>query len=259
MARTEIRQRKTGTVPKAGQGAARGGRSAGAGGPVRPPRAPLSRERVVDAAMELVESHGLAGLSTRRLGAALGCEAMSVYHHFPSMRSVHDAMVERAIAGVAEPPLDDDPVERLRFLGYEYRRMAHRHPRLLPLIALHRLNMPAGVAFIERVLRHFHAALPDDRLAAQAFRMFGYYVIGAALDETSGYAEGPSAANPVGDDYIAGACPRLAAAAPYFKRPYFDSTFELGFEVLLHGIAELRDTLVASPRPPPKPTVRPKA
>jgi hypothetical protein len=44
---------------------------------------------------------------------------------------------------------------------------------LFPLLALHRLNMPAGVAFIERMLRHFHDALPDDKLAAQAFRLFG--------------------------------------------------------------------------------------
>ena len=102
------------------------------------------------------------------------------------------------------------------------------YPRLFPLAALHRLNMPAGVAFIERMLRHFRAALPDDRLAAQAFRIFGYYVIGAALDETAGYAAGPSAAEPVSDDFIARECPRLAAAAPYFKRPYFESTFELG-------------------------------
>ncbi len=119
--------------------------------------------------------------------------------------------------------------------------------------------MPAGVAFIERMLRHFHDALPDDKLAAQAFRLFGYYVIGAALDETSGYAEGPSAAEPVGDDYIAAQCPRLAAAAPYFKRPYFDSTFELGFELILAGIAESREALLARARAAPKPVVRPKS
>ena len=111
--------------------------------------------------------------------------------------------------------------------------MAHRYPRLFPLAALHRLNMPAGVAFIERMLRHFHAALPDDRLAAQSFRIFGYYVIGAALDETAGYAAGPSAAEPVTDEFIARECPHLAASAPYFKRPYFESTFELGFEMML--------------------------
>jgi hypothetical protein len=167
-------------------------------------------------------------------------------------------MVEHAIAGVSEPPADLDPIARLRFIGREYRAMAHRHPRLFHLIALHRLNMPAGVAFIERMLRHFHAAIPDDRLAAQAFRIFGYYVIGAALDETSGYAAGPSAARPVANPRIAREFPRLAAAAPFFKQPYFESTFELGFEIMLQGIADLRARLLAEPRGAPKPVVHPK-
>jgi AcrR family transcriptional regulator len=220
-------------------------------------RIPLSREGIVATAIELVAEHGLPGLSARRLGRALGCEAMSVYHHFPSKRHLQDAMVEHAIAGIPEPAADLDPIARLRFLGREYRVMAYRYPRLLPLIALHRLNMPAGVAFIERMLRHFHAAVPDDRLAAQAFRIFGYYVIGAALDETSGYAAGPSAAAPATDEYIARECPRLAAAAPFFKRPYFESTFELGFELMLQGIAELRTVALAGGGAP-KPVVRPK-
>ncbi len=266
-------RKRADTVQRSGAAAAGGTRPAGPaasrraggarikGGADGPPglRVPLSRERIVDAALELVEDHGLPGLTARRLGTALGCEAMSVYHHFPSQRHLHDALVEHAIAGIGEPPADLDPIDRLRFLGGEYRAMAHRYPRLFPLVALHRLNMPAGVAFIERMLRHFHAAVPEDRLAAQAFRIFGYYVLGAALDETSGYAEGPSAAVPVGDDFIAGECPLLAAAAPFFKRAHFDSTFALGFEIMLKGIAELRATLPAIARRSPKPVVRPKA
>ncbi len=222
-------------------------------------RVALSRERILDAAMNLVERDGLPGLTTRRLGTALGCEAMSVYHHFRSKRHLLDAMVERAIGGISEPAADLDPIDRLRFIGWEYRAMAHRHPRLFPLIAVHRLNMPAGVAFIERMLRHFHAVLPDDRLAAQAFRVFGYFVLGAALDETAGYAEGPSAAEPVADDFVVSECPLLAAAAPFFKRPHFESTFALGFEFMLQGIADLRATLPTGMRPTPKPVVRPKA
>jgi len=222
-------------------------------------RVPLSRERIVATAMALVEEHGLAALTFRRLGEALGCEAMSVYHYFPSKRHLLDALVEETLAGIGEAPADLEPVDRLRFLGWEYRSMAHRHPKLFPLAALHRLNMPAGVAFIERMLRHFRAVLPDDRLAAQAFRIFGYYVIGAALDETAGYAAGPSAAEPVSDDFIARECPRLVAAAPYFKRPYFESTFELGLEMMLSGIAQLRATMLADAPRAPKPVVRPKA
>jgi AcrR family transcriptional regulator len=220
-------------------------------------RVPLSRERIVDAAMALVEQRGLDGFTTRGLGIALGCEAMSIYHHFPSKHHLQDAMVERAIGGIADPPGGSDPIDSLRFLGREYRAMARRHPRLFPLVALHRLNMPEGIRFIERMLRHFRAALPDDRIAAQAFRAFGYYVVGAALDETSGYAEGPSSITPVADADIASVAPLLAAAAPYFKRPHFDSTFDLGFEILLRGLAEQRASLLANARAP-KPVVRPK-
>ena len=48
------------------------------------PREPLTRERIVEAALAVVEAEGLAAFSTRKLGERLGCEAMSIYHHFPS-------------------------------------------------------------------------------------------------------------------------------------------------------------------------------
>lgn len=221
-------------------------------------RVPLSRERIVEAAMALVERRGLGGFTTRGLGAALGCEAMSLYHHFPSKQHLQDAMVERVIGDIADPPGGLDPIDALRFLGREIRAMAHRHPRLFPLVALHRVDMPAGIAFIERMLSHFHAALPDDRMAVQAFRVFGYYVVGAALDETSGYTEGLWSAAPVADEYMVREAPRLAAAAPYFKRSYIDSTFDSGFEIMLSGFADQRARLLACQRQP-KPVVRPKA
>ena len=247
---------KTGSTRRTAAAGGRGPAGVRAGAQ---PRASLSRERIVAAALALVEQQGLPAFTIRRLGEALGCEAMSVYHYFPSKRHLLDALVEEVIAGVGEPPADLDPIARLRFLGWEYRAMAHRHPRFFPHVAVHRLNMPAGVAFIERILGHFRAALPDDRLAAQGFRIFGYYVIGAALDETAGYAAGPSAAEPVSDEFIDRECPLLATSAPHFKRPWFESTFELGFEMLLNDIAELRAKIFANPSRAPKPVVRPKA
>ena len=58
---------------------------------------------------------------------------------------------------------------------------------------------------------------------------------------------------------IARDCPHLAASAPFFKRPHFESTFELGFEMMLRGIALLRATMPANGARTPKPVVRPKA
>lgn len=198
--------------------------------------AALTPKGIVDAALALVSEAGVAGLSTRKLGERLGCEAMSIYHHFPSKQHLLDAMVDHAIGTMAMPPEDLPPLERLRQAMHAYRAMAHRHAALFPYVAVHRLNTPTGVRFIESILGLVHAVVPDAGLAARHFRTLGYYLVGAALDETAGYAKGPSAAAPVDGAFIARECPRLAAAAPYFQRDQWDATFELGAQALLAAL-----------------------
>jgi len=196
-------------------------------------RAPLTRERIVQAALELVQRDGLAALSTRRLGTRLRCEAMSIYHHFPSKAHLLDAMVDHALASIEAPPPALSPLERLRFICHAHRAMAHRFPALYPLVAVHRLNTPTGVRYIDSVLAAIRAVEPDPERAARQFRAVGYYLTGASLDETSGYAKGPSAAEPVSDAYIAEHCPSLVAAAPYFQRAHWDATFDLGLQAIM--------------------------
>jgi AcrR family transcriptional regulator len=209
-----------------------------------PPRARsaagLTRERIVEAALALIAQDGLDAFSTRKLGERLGCEAMSIYHHFPSKQHLLDALVEHAIGTVAIPAPGPDPQARVRQALHEYRDMARRFPRLFPLVALHRLNTPAGVAFIESIVRLIRAVQPDTELAARHFRAMGYYLIGAGLEETAGYARGPSAAEPVSDDYVAQHCPNLIACAPHFQERHWDAIFELGVEMLLRGLQEPR-------------------
>src|SRR5205814_1947175 len=67
------------------------------------PRTPLSRERIVEAALALIHDEGLGAFSTRKLGSRLHVEAMSIYHHFPSKQHLLDALVEHAIAAVDVP------------------------------------------------------------------------------------------------------------------------------------------------------------
>lgn len=222
--------------------------------PLRPnagaPRAPrraveLSPQRIVQAALSLVADDGLATLSTRKLAARLGCEAMSIYHHFPNKHHLLDAMVDHAIASIAVPAAGAAPLERLRLMLRSYREMANRFPALYPLIAVHRLNTPAGVRTIESMLALIVGVLPDAELSARHFRAVGYYITGAALDETAGYARGPSAAVPVSDAYVAEHCPHLAASAAYFQPQHWSATYELGLEALLARIEADAATLAA--------------
>ncbi|WP_374565879.1 TetR/AcrR family transcriptional regulator [Ideonella sp.] len=212
--------------------------------PAHPPRSPAPRRprptltpaSILQAALDLVAEDGLAAFSTRRLGQRLGCEAMSIYHHYPSKHHLLDAMVDHAVGSMAWPAADLPPRDRLRQAMYAYREMAHRWPALFPLVAVHRLNTPTGVRFIETVLSLVQAVVPDAELAARHFRTLGYFLVGAALDETSGYARGPSAAEPVDGAYIARECPRLASSAPYFQSSQWDATFELGAQALLDAM-----------------------
>jgi AcrR family transcriptional regulator len=208
----------------------------------------LSRERIVQAALALIERAGLAGFSTRKLGRALGCEAMSIYHFFPSKQHLLDALVEHAIGSMAVPDPGLPALERVRRACEEYRAMAHRYPKLFPLVAVHRLNTPAGVRFIERLLGMFRDATGDDETAARCFRAVGYYLIGAGLEETAGYAMGPSAAEPVSDEFLAKECPLLVRSARYFQRSEWDETFMLGLQALAVGLAPCRPS--ASSRSP---------
>lgn len=200
----------------------------------------LSRDLILAEAQALTAADGLAALSTRRLAERLGVEAMSIYHHFPSKHHLLDAMVDAAIGSVEVAPAHLPPIERLRWASHAYRAMARRHAALYPLVAVHRLNTPTGVRFIESILALVQAVVPDVERAARHFRVLGYYLMGAALDETAGYAKGPSAAEPVDDAFIARECPRLAASARWFQRSQWDATFELGLEAILVAIGRDR-------------------
>lgn len=158
---------------------------------------------------------------------------MSIYHHFPSKQHLLDALVEHALASVVVPEPGPDLEARVRESLDSYRAMVRRWPALFPRIAVHRLNMPAGVRYIESILRLIHAQTGDDELAARHFRVMGYYLAGAGLEETTGYARGPSAAEPVDDACIARKCPRLMAAARYFQPEHWDATWQLRIDALL--------------------------
>jgi AcrR family transcriptional regulator len=231
--------------------------------PQAKPAPGLSPARIVDAALALVEADGLAGLSTRKLGQRLGCEAMSIYHHFPSKQHLLDALVDRALASAEAPAAALPPLERLRGSMHAYRAMAHRHAALYPLLAVHRLNTPTGVRYIESMLGLVRGVVPDPELAARHFRVIGYFLMGTGLDETSGYAKGPSAAEPVDGAFIARECPLLAESARWFQRSQWDRTFAIGIDALLAAL--VRDAaagrtgcLESSPWPPSKAATTPK-
>lgn len=201
-------------------------------------REPLSRERIEKAALVLIEKHGLQAFSTRKLAAALRCEAMSIYHHFPSKAHLMDALLDRVLGEIEMPPEDLPWQTRMRQSLYSFRAMALKHPEFFQFVALHRTNTRGGLRFLERILQIFEDGGFDAEAMARLFRAVGYYLTGATLDETAGYAKGPSAAEPVPAAEAARDFPLVTRVGPYFQPKEREATFALGLDIMLAGVDE---------------------
>jgi AcrR family transcriptional regulator len=193
----------------------------------------LTPERIAAAALALADEHGLEGFSFRTLAKNLGCQAMSVYHYYPSKAHLLDAMVDSCLGELVFAADTQDWQERLRQAASTYRAMALRHPGFFPFIGVYRMNSRAGLAVLDQILKIFEATGLDVEKRARHFRAFGYYIVGACLDETIGYAKGPSAAEPVPDNIVARDFPSIISVEPFFGADHHTRTFEHGLEAIL--------------------------
>src|SRR3954454_4119932 len=110
-----------------------------------PPRQPLTRERIIDTALHIVDGQGLGRLTMRRLGDALQVEAMAIYHHLPrGKEELLDGLVAHVAAlpaawprpangGDARPSAGDWRTH-LRSWGAAYRARLLDHAGVLPLL-----------------------------------------------------------------------------------------------------------------------------
>jgi AcrR family transcriptional regulator len=199
-------------------------------------REPLSPDRIVEKALELIEREGLSGFSFRKLASDLQCEAMSIYYHYPSKAHLFDAMTAHCLQKVAWLGRDVPWRHALRHSLAEFRRIAHENPAFFQFMALYRMNSHAGLSLLETILGIFHRAGFTPEQTARYFRLLSYYVVGAALDETGGYAKGPSAAEPVPGEIVVRDFPTVASVGPFFAPSGFDQTFFTGLDLLLDGI-----------------------
>ena len=205
-------------------------------------REPLSRERIELAALELIDKEGLEAFSIRRLGLALGYEAMSIYHYFPSKAHIMDALIDQVIEEFFPfPPADLPWEERLRRVAYQWRDLLSKRPSLFVFTATHRLNTRKGLRWINETLKLCAAAGLTHEHTVRMFRTFGYYLNGAILDETAGYARGPSTIEPVPAEEMARDFPEVVAAGPYFRSSEWEATLEFGIDLLIDGYARLAE------------------
>lgn len=112
----------------------------------------LTRERIVHAAMTLVDKEGEAGLSMRRLGSALGVEAMALYNHFDNREAILDAVADGLFGQMTLPGPGAGWRGAILGLALEFRALALRSPNRFR-VAMERPTKPArALPLMERVM-----------------------------------------------------------------------------------------------------------
>jgi AcrR family transcriptional regulator len=202
----------------------------------------LSRDTIAAAALELIEAGGLEAFSTRRLGEALGVEAMALYHHFPNRAALLDAVAERLVAAIKLPPPSRDILDWLAQTVRLYVALARKYPQAFPLLATRRFNTEPALRFVERILAALIAAGATPQLAADIFRGLGAFANGAALADLA-IRTGPALADRGVD---AARLPHVARAARFLGAAQAKRQFEANLAMLLAGVAERLELRPAS-------------
>lgn len=191
--------------------------------PAKRPPVPLSRERIIEAALHIADTQGLRRLTMRRLGDALQVEAMAVYHHLPRGKdALMDALAEQVTAVRVEPR--ESWQESARAWCRASREALREHPGVLALALTKPPRGRTAAAVREQVDQLADAGLAD---AGQAVRALRAYVFGAVAVEVqhSGWAE---PMDEDGEPWLPPSRGGGSAAA--------DADFELGLTALLAGL-----------------------
>lgn len=212
--------------------------------PSRPVPSPLSRERIVRAAVELADADGLAAVSLRKVATVLDVGPMRLYGYIAGKEELLDLMVDAVHAGIL--PTGDGWRAALRSLAETTRSVVHQHEWLADLLGGRPQLGPHALATGEAVVAALGDVDVDDVMPVVA--AVNAYVIGAVrreiaerraeratgMDEQRWQATlGPYLER----TFATGRFPALATVVRDAAHSDADQTFRIGLDFLLDGIA----------------------
>ena len=148
----------------------------------RPPR--LSRDLIVEAALDLVDRSGLQGLTMRALAHELHVDPMAVYRHVRDKDELLGAMCDRLLFGLDPIDLDDGWEPQMRRLAEQVRERFAARPALLPALAAAPVTPTSLLIAAETVALLVRAGASARDAAAGVNAVFSY-VRGSAVVEAA--------------------------------------------------------------------------
>jgi AcrR family transcriptional regulator len=208
------------------------------------PRRPLTRERVLLGGVAFADGNGIASLSMRKLGEALGVEAMSLYNHVANKDALLDGMVDLVFGEIDLPSGGADWKAAMRERAQSARQALRRHPWAIALMSTRTSPGPATLRHHNAVIGSLRAAGFSIAMTAHAFSSLDSYIYGFALqeatlplgdteEETVEVAQMMMAQVPA-DEY-----PHLTEfTTEHILQPGYDygNEFEFGLDLILDGL-----------------------
>jgi AcrR family transcriptional regulator len=200
----------------------------------------LTRGRIVEGAVRLMDAEGLEAVSMRRVAREVGVEAMSLYHHVRDKDDLLDAVAAEIMRGYRTPTAGGDWASYGREVAREWRRLLRTHPNAIALFAERHKPLTDVEALrpMEVALTVLVEAGLSHRDAVQAFHAIGGYIFGFVTMEMGGlFGPGPREADPAEfPDIPVERLPCVAAALPYLTECDFDEQFEFGLDLMIEGL-----------------------
>ena len=203
---------------------------------------PLTRERILEAALSLVDEEGIEALSMRRLATKLEVDPMAIYHHLPNKRALFSSLIEEVFSRMRlpEPGETGHWRERVQSWACAFRDVARAHPKLVPHLASYpEAAAEATLESTEELYAAFEAAgLPPEKVVA-AVGVVVDYLNGFALAEASGALGAPDEHREVLsmlDERSQGELPAMRRTLMALPVKDLGTGFEFGLEVVLAGL-----------------------
>jgi AcrR family transcriptional regulator len=203
----------------------------------------LTRERVVAAALHVMDTEGLDAVTMRRVAREVGVEAMSLYNHVRDKDDLLQGVCDTVMSSFEFPDETGDWMEDCRAGARAWRRLLQAHPDMMRLFAETHGPSPASPESLrptEFALRLLRSAGLSERDTAMAFHAFGGYIQGFVMMEGGSIRKWSDDEQTTRQDEIAAmvpdAFPVLRAVSRHFHECDPDEQFEFGLDLLLEGL-----------------------
>jgi AcrR family transcriptional regulator len=206
-------------------------------------RQPLSRDSILKAALDLADRNGLDGLTMRKLGEALGVEAMSLYNYFANKDELLAALIDVVFSEIEVPRRGDWKSAMRRRASSALAALA-RHRWAVGLMESSMRPGPANLGHHEAVLKRLREAGFSVAMTAHAYSALDSYTYGFAQQQIglpfdTGEQAGEVAEQILGQN-VAASYPYLAEiATQHVMKPGYSyaKEFEFGLDLILDGLS----------------------